>query len=162
HSQSNDGWWCHIPGLRVAVPSTPEDVVGLFWAAMQDPDPSLILIPKHLCRVPMLVQEYRPLPFGQAALRRTGEDVTVVAWGNCVTWAYEAAEGLAAENIALEIIDLRTLVPCDWQTVAQSLRKPGRLVVIHEDSKTCGFGQAVISEMSSHSEWFNYLLAPPQ
>ena len=162
HSQSNDGWWCHIPGLRVAIPSTPEDAVGLFWAAMEDQDPSLILLPKHIFRVRMRVTEYEPLPFGQAAIRRTGNDVTVVSWGNCLKLAHEAADYLAQEGISVEIIDLRTLVPCDWQTVANSLSKTGRLVVIHEDSRTCGFGQAVISEMTSHPEWFNYFFSPPQ
>lgn len=162
HSQSNDGWWCHIPGLRVAIPSTPADVVGLFWAAMQDNDPSLILIPKHTFRVRMDSQGYQPIPFGKAAIRRQGDDVTVVSWGNCVALANQAADHLAKEGISVELIDLRTLVPCDWQSIANSLSKTGRLVVIHEDNRTCGFGQAVISEMTSNPEWFNYFFSPPQ
>ncbi|GBC94141.1 2-oxoisovalerate dehydrogenase subunit beta [bacterium HR15] len=162
HSQSNDGWWAHIPGLRVAIPSTPEDAAGLFWAAIQDPDPSLILIPKHIFRVRHPVREYKALPFGKAAIRREGKDVTVVAWGNTLELAEQAAERLAPEGISLEIIDLRTLVPCDWETIEQSLAKTGRLVVIHEDSRTCGFGQAIITEMTSVPERFNLLLSPPQ
>jgi 2-oxoisovalerate dehydrogenase E1 component len=76
--------------------------------------------------------------------------------------AEQAAERLAPEGISLEIIDLRTLVPCDWQTIEESLAKTGRLVVIHEDSRTCGFGQAIITEMTSVPERFNLLLSPPQ
>lgn len=162
HSQSNDGWWAHTPGLRIAIPSTPEDAVGLFWAAIQDNDPSLLLIPKHIFRVRMPVREYTPLPFGQAAVRREGSDVTVVSWGNCLELAEQAAQQVQEEGISMEIIDLRTLVPCDWATIEASLQKTGRLIVIHEDNRTCGFGQAIVTEMTAHPDRFNLLLSPPQ
>jgi 2-oxoisovalerate dehydrogenase E1 component len=162
HSQSNDGWWAHTPGIRVAIPSTPEDIAGLFWAAIQDDDPTLLLIPKHIFRVRMPVQAYRPIPFGKAAIRREGIDVTVVAWGNTLELAFQAAEQFAQQGVSLEIIDPRTLVPFDWETVEQSLAKTGRLVVIHEGNRTCGFGQAIITEMTSVPERFNLLLSPPQ
>ena len=162
HSQSNDGWWAHTPGIRVAIPSTPEDIAGLFWAAIQDDDPTLLLIPKHIFRVRMPVQAYRAIPFGKAAIRREGTDVTVVAWGNTLELAFQAAEQFAQQGVSLEIIDPRTLVPFDWETVEQSLAKTGRLVVIHEDNRTCGFGQAIITEMTSIPERFNLLLSPPQ
>jgi 2-oxoisovalerate dehydrogenase E1 component len=162
HSQSNDGWWAHTPGIRIAIPSTPEDIVGLFWTAIQDDDPTLLLIPKHIFRVRMPVQAYRAIPFGKAAIRREGADVTVVAWGNTLELAFQAAEQFAQQGISLEIIDPRTLVPFDWETVEQSLAKTGRLVVIHEDNRTCGFGQAIITEMTSVPERFNKLLSPPQ
>jgi len=162
HSQSNDGWWAHTPGIRVAIPSTPEDIVGLFWTAIQDDDPTLLLIPKHIFRVRMPVQAYRAIPFGKAAVRREGTDVTVVAWGNTLELAFQAAEQFAQQGVSLEIIDPRTLVPFDWETVEQSLAKTGRLVVIHEDNRTCGFGQAIITEMTSVPERFNTLLSPPQ
>jgi 2-oxoisovalerate dehydrogenase E1 component len=162
HSQSNDGWWAHTPGIRVAIPSTPEDLAGLFWAAIQDDDPTLLLIPKHIFRVRMPVQAYRAIPFGKAAIRREGTDVTVVAWGNTLELAFQAAEQFAQQGVSLEIIDPRTLVPFDWETVEQSLAKTGRLVVIHEDNRTCGFGQAIITEMTSVPERFNMLLSPPQ
>jgi 2-oxoisovalerate dehydrogenase E1 component len=162
HSQSNDGWWAHTPGIRVAIPSTPEDLAGLFWAAIQDDDPTLLLIPKHIFRVRMPVQAYRAIPFGKAAIRREGTDVTVVAWGNTLELAFQAAEQFAQQGVSLEIIDPRTLVPFDWETVEQSLAKTGRLVVIHEDNRTCGFGQAIIAEMTSVPERFNLLLSPPQ
>lgn len=83
HSQSNEGWWAHSPGIRVAIPSTPADTVGLFWAALQDEDPSLILLPKHIFRMRMRVEHHDVVPFGKAAIRREGRDVTVVSWGNC-------------------------------------------------------------------------------
>jgi 2-oxoisovalerate dehydrogenase E1 component len=162
HSQSNDGWWAHTPGIRVAIPSTPEDIAGLFWAAIQDDDPTLLLIPKHIFRVRMPVQAYRAIPFGKAAIRREGTDVTVVAWGNTLELAFQAAEQFAQQGVSLEIIDPRTLVPFDWETVEGSLAKTGRLVVIHEDNRTCGFGQAIITEMTSAPERFNTLLSPPQ
>jgi 2-oxoisovalerate dehydrogenase E1 component len=162
HSQSNDGWWAHTPGIRVAIPSTPEDIAGLFWAAIQDDDPTLLLIPKHIFRVRVPVQAYRAIPFGKAAIRREGTDVTVVAWGNTLELAFQAAEQFAQQGVSLEIIDPRTLVPFDWETVEQSLAKTGRLVVIHEDNRTCGFGQAIITEMTSAPERFNLLLSPPQ
>jgi 2-oxoisovalerate dehydrogenase E1 component len=162
HSQSNDGWWAHTPGIRVAIPSTPEDIAGLFWAAIQDDDPTMFLIPKHIFRVRMPVQAYRAIPFGKAAIRREGTDVTVVAWGNTLELAFQAAEQFAQQGVSLEIIDPRTLVPFDWETVEQSLAKTGRLVVIHEDNRTCGFGQAIITEMTSVPERFNMFLSPPQ
>lgn len=162
HSQSNEGWWAHIPGLRVAVPSTPEDAVGLFWAAFQDEDPSLILIPKHIFRRRVPVREFQTLPFGRAAVRREGQDVTVVAWGNGLELAEGAAQLVHSHGISVEIIDLISLVPCDWQTVENSLAKTGRLVVVHEDNRTCGFGEAVIAEMVSSPLRFNHLLSPPQ
>lgn len=162
HSQSNDGWWAHTPGLRVAIPSTPEDAVGLFWAALQDEDPSLVLIPKHLCRVRMPAERFDVIPFGHAAVRRVGDDVTLVSWGNGRELAEKAAQRMASEGVSVEVIDLRTLVPCDWPSIERSLQKTGRLVVVHEDNRTCGFGQAVISEMTSRPECFDLLLSPPQ
>lgn len=162
HSQSNDGWWAHIPGLRVAIPSTPEDAAGLFWAAMQDEDPSLILVPKHVFRVRMPARPNVAVPFGKAAIRKEGSDVSLVSWGNCVDLSLQAAESLAAEGISAEVLDLRTIVPCDWRAIEESLAKTGRLVVVHEDTRTCGFGQAIIAEMTDHPQRFYTLNAPPQ
>ena len=162
HSQSNEGWWAHIPGIRVAVPSTPADAVGLFWSAFQDQDPSLILIPKHLLRVRMPVESYEDIRWGSAAIRQEGCDVTVVSWGNCIELAQQAAQAISQEGVSVEIIDLRTLVPCDWETIEQSLAKTGRLVVVTEDSSTCSFGQAVIAQMASMPRRFHCLLSGPQ
>jgi 2-oxoisovalerate dehydrogenase E1 component len=162
HSQSNDGWWAHTPGIQVAVPSTPEDAAGLFWTALHSEDPSLILIPKHLMRLRKPVLEYRPVPFGQAGLRREGTDCTIVSWGNCLEIAEQAALQMDLEGVGVEIIDLRTLVPCDWSAIERSLSKTGRLVAVHEDNRTCGFGEAVIAEMTVDPKRFQLLLAPPQ
>ena len=162
HSQANDGWWAHTPGLHIAIPSTPQDAVGLFWSAFESDDPCLVLIPKHVFRVRQTVERFEPVPFGQARIRRAGTDVTVVSWGNCVALAEEAATQLADEGISLEIIDPRTLVPCDWASIERSVAKTGRLVVVHEDNRTCGFGEAVITEMTTHPHRFDQLLSPPQ
>ncbi|MFN8008995.1 MAG: thiamine pyrophosphate-dependent enzyme [Terriglobia bacterium] len=162
HSQSNDGWWAHTPGLRIAIPSTPADAVGLFWAAFQDEDPSLILIPKHLFRARVKTNQFEAFPFGKAVVRRVGSDVTLVSWGSCMDLVYQAAEAMAEEGVSVEVIDLRTLVPCDWETIELSLRKTGRLVVVHEDNRTCGFGQAIITEMTAQPERFQLLLSSPQ
>lgn len=162
HSQSNDGWWAHIPGMRTAIPSTPEDVVGLFWSAFQDEDPSLILIPKHIFRIKMPQSKYEAIPFGKAAVRREGSDVTIVSWGNCLELAEAAANQAQEEGVSVEIIDLRTIQPWDEETVEKSLAKTGRLVVVHEDQRTCGLGATVVTEMVSHAHRFNSLLAPPQ
>jgi 2-oxoisovalerate dehydrogenase E1 component len=162
HSQSNDGWWAHTPGIKVAIPSTPEDAAGLFWTAFEADDPSLILLPKHLFRIRVPARQCQPVPFGKAVVRREGHDVTVVSWGNCLELAEQAAQQCERDGVSLEIIDLRTLVPCDWQTLEASLAKTGRLVVIHEDNRTCGFGQAVITEMVSDPQRFNFFFSSPQ
>ncbi len=159
HSQSNEGFWTHIPGLRVAVPSTPEDLVGLCWTALHEEDPTLLLIPKHMMRVRHEISA-RSIGFGQARVVRAGGDVTVVAWGNCLEIALQAAEELAA-RCSVEVVDLISLVPCDWATIDTSLAKTGRLVVVNEDARTGCFGQTVIAEMVASQERFNRLLSPP-
>ena len=88
--------------------------------------------------------------------------MTLVSWGNGTELAEKAAQRMAAEGVSVEVIDLRTLVPCDWASIERSLHKTGRLVVVHEDNRTCGFGQAVIAEMTSQPDRFDLLLSPPQ
>lgn len=162
HSQSNDGWWTHIPGLRVAVPSTPQDTIGLFWAAFQDSDPSLILIPKHIFRIKALVSDVKAIPFGQARIVQSGADITIVGWGNAIELIKKANEILAVQGISIEIIDLRTLIPCDWDTISQSVAKTGRLVVVQEDNKTSSFGASIITQVVTNQLYFNSLCAAPQ
>jgi len=159
HSHSSESSLAHVPGIRVAIPSTPEDAAGLFWTAIHGEDPSFILIPKHIFRIQMDVLKADPVPFGKAKVISEGDDVTLVTWGNCIELAHEAA---AAVNARVEIIDLRSIVPCDYETIVKSLEKTGRLVVVHEDNRTCGFGQAIISEMMSVPERWNLFLSPPQ
>src|SRR5581483_1628283 len=102
------------------------------------------------------------IPLGRAAVRRTGQDVTLVTWGNCLELAEAAADHIQDEGVSVEIIDLRCIAPCDYATIAESLRHTGRLVVVHEDARTTGFGQCLIAEMVSKPERFNLFLSPPQ
>jgi 2-oxoisovalerate dehydrogenase E1 component len=163
HSESNEGLWAHIHGINVVVPSTAEDAAGLLWTAINGNDPTLFLLPKHIFRKRMPVHpECEPLPLGKAAIRRAGNDVTLVSWGNCMELAEEAAERMEDEGVSVEVIDLRCIAPCDYETVAQSLSHTGRLVVVHEDARTTGFGQALIAEMTSKPERFNLFLSAPQ
>jgi len=161
HSQANEAYLAHTPGIKVAIPSTPEDAAGLFWTAIQGDDPHFILIPKHIFRKQMDVTNVEPVPFGKAKVVREGSDVTLVSWGNCLELADEAATKLAGE-CSVEIIDLRSIVPCDYETITQSVSKTGRLVVVHEDNRTGGFGQTVIAEMTRIPERWNLFLSPPQ
>lgn len=162
HSQSNDGWWTHIPGLRVAVPSTSEDTLGLFLSAFQDSDPSLILIPKHVFRIKSQINSSQPIRFGQAKIVKKGKDITIVGWGNSIELIQKASEEVKKQGISVEIIDLRTLVPCDWKTIVESLAKTGRLIVVQEDSKTSSFGSSIITQMVTTQSFFNYLYCAPK
>lgn len=159
HSQANEAAFAHWPGIKVAIPSTPEDAAGLFWTAMHGEDPAIILVPKHIFRKRVPVGSVAPVSFGTARLVREGTDVTLVAWGNTVELAELAADKADA---SVEIIDLRSVVPCDHEGVARSLEKTGRLVVVQEDIRTGGFGQTLIQELVGNPEWFNLLLASPQ
>lgn len=161
HSQSNEGGLAHIPGIKIAIPSTPQDAAGLFWSAAHADDPCFILVPKHIFRKRVEVGIVEPVPFGKAKVVREGNDVTIVTWGNTLEIAHEVADKMAGEA-SIEIIDLRSIVPCDYETIAASLEKTGRLVVIQEDVRTCGFGQSVIAEVTSRPDIFNTLLASPQ
>lgn len=159
HSQSNEAMLAHVPGLRIAIPSTPEDAAGLMWTAMHGQGPTFVLVPKHIFRKNVEVSAMNAVPFGKARTVKEGTDVTMVAWGNCIELAMEAAE---KSDHSIEVIDLRTLVPCDYEAIASSVAKTGRLVVVHEDTRTCGFGQSVIAEMTNRPERFNLFLSAPQ
>jgi 2-oxoisovalerate dehydrogenase E1 component len=162
HSQANEASFAHVPGLRVVVPSTPEDAAGLIWTAMHSEDPTIYLIPKHLFRQQMDVPtEVGAVPFGKARIRRPGKDVTVVAWGNCMEQALEAAKALE-EEASVEVIDLRSIVPWDRETIAKSLAKTGRLVIVQEDAESCSVGQMIISNMTSNPDTFCHFISPPQ
>ncbi|MGB9868064.1 MAG: alpha-ketoacid dehydrogenase subunit beta [Bacillota bacterium] len=139
HSQSLHAWAVHVPGLKVAIPSTPYDAKGLLKTAIRDDNPVLFLEHKFLYTTEGEVpEEEYTVPFGKAAVRRTGKDVTVVATSKLVEKALRVAERLAGEGIDVEVIDPRTLVPYDRATVAESVRKTGRLVVCDEGYETCG------------------------
>ncbi len=159
HSHSNEASLAHVQGIRVAIPSTPEDAAGLLWTAIHAEDPCFVLVPKHIFRKQMDVENAVPVPFGKAKVVRAGSDVTLVTWGNCLELAHEAA---AQVNASVEIIDLRSIVPCDYDTIVASLEKTGRLVVVHEDNRTAGFGQTIVAEITSVPERWNLFLSPPQ
>jgi 2-oxoisovalerate dehydrogenase E1 component len=159
HSQSNEASLAHVPGLRVAIPSTPQDAAGLLWSAIHGDDPTFVLVPKHIFRMQIEVDNVEPVPFGVANVVQEGSDVTIVTYGNTMELVHEA---VAKSGASCEIIDLRSIVPCDYETITRSVAKTGRLVVVHEDTKTCGFGQSIISEMVSVPERFNLFLSPPQ
>jgi 2-oxoisovalerate dehydrogenase E1 component len=162
HSQANESAFAHVPGLRVVVPSTPEDAAGLMWTAMRAEDPTIYLIPKHLFRQQMdVAPTVEPVPFGKAKVRRAGKEVTVVSWGNCIEPSLQAAE-LLSDEISVEVIDLRSIVPWDRETIAASLEKTGRLVVVQEDAESCSVGQMIIANLTSAQETFCHFLSPPQ
>ena len=161
HSQSPEAWFCHVPGLKVVVPGTPADAKGLLRAAIADPNPVVVFEHKMLYRAmrgPVPAGDYA-VPLGRARIDRAGRDLTIVTWGVGVTWAREAAERWAERGVEAEILDLRTLVPWDRETVAASLRKTGRLVVLHEAARTGGFGGEVAAELVETG--FEWLDAPP-
>jgi 2-oxoisovalerate dehydrogenase E1 component len=160
HSQSNEAFWTHIPGLRVVVPSSPEDLAGILWTALHEDDPTLLLVPKHIMRVRHRAAEARAVGFGRGRIIQPGSDVTVVAWGNCVELARQAAEDLISE-CSVEIVDPISLVPCDWEMIELSIAKTGRLVVISEDARTSSFGQAIVAHVVGSQDQFNRFLSPP-
>ncbi|MFQ5734488.1 MAG: thiamine pyrophosphate-dependent enzyme [Planctomycetaceae bacterium] len=162
HSQSNEALFAHVPGLRVVVPSTPEDAAGLMWTAMNAEDPTIFLGPKHLFRRPMPVGEDVPaVPFGSARIRRDGTDVSLVTWGNATEVSLAAAKD-AEEIASVEVIDLRSIQPWDKHTIQQSLAKTGRLIVVQEDARSCSAGQMIVSELTEDPEsWYSFV-SPPQ
>jgi acetoin:2,6-dichlorophenolindophenol oxidoreductase subunit beta len=160
HSQSLEAWMAHIPGLKVVQPSTAYDAKGLLKAAMDDDNPVIFyehkLLYRTQCEVP---EEQYSIPLGKADIKRKGKDVTIVATAIMVHKALEAAVELEKEGIDVEIIDPRTLVPLDEDTIVESVKKTGRLIVVHEAVKRGGFGGEIAS-MIAESEAFDYLDAP--
>ena len=160
HSQSLEAWFCHIPGLKVVTPSTPADAKGLLKSAIRDDNPVIFLEHKALYFSKGHVsQDEYTIPLGQAAIRRPGKDVTIVGVHTMVGKALQSAERLAEEGIELEVIDPRTLVPLDEQTIIESVKKTGRLIVSHEAHTRGGYGAEIISRVIEAA--FDYLDAPP-
>jgi len=161
HSQSLEAHFTHIPGIKVALPATPYDAKGLLKSAIRDPDPVIVIEHKLLynTRGPVPEGEYL-IPLGVADVKRSGRDVTVIAVSRTVLHALEAAEMLAGEEIDAEVIDLRTTVPLDVETVIRSVWKTGHVVVAHESHRTCGVGAEIAARIME--EAFDYLDAPVQ
>jgi pyruvate dehydrogenase E1 component beta subunit len=133
HSHSLEGWFCHIPGIKVLAPATVEDARGMLWPALQDPDPVLIFEHGTLYAMPgTLDAEPAPVDISTAAVRRPGSDVSLITYGGTLFKTLEAAETLAAEGIDAEVIDLRVLRPLDDATIMDSVRRTHRVVVVDE------------------------------
>jgi pyruvate dehydrogenase E1 component beta subunit len=147
HSDSPEAILAHIPGLKVVIPATPFEAKGLLLSSIRDPDPIIFMEPKRIYRA---IREEVPegdytIPLGKARMVQEGKDVTVIAWGAMVREVLSAAEQLKADKIDMEIIDLRTISPIDVETIANSVRKTGRAVIVHEAPKTCGLGAEIIA-----------------
>jgi 2-oxoisovalerate dehydrogenase E1 component beta subunit len=160
HSQNPESSFAHIPGLKIVCPSTPEDAKGLLVSAIADPNPVLFFEHKHLYRrvkgeVP---DERYATPFGEARTHRQGEDISVITWGAMVHTATEAAEQLEREDVSVEVLDLRTLIPWDRGAVLESVRRTSKVLVLHEDTRTGGFGAEIAATIAE--EAFEHLDAP--
>ena len=173
HSQSPEALFTHVAGLKVVIPSTPYDAKGLLVAAIEDPDPVIFLEPKRIYNGPFygdhagtsvnwsshpageVPEEHYTVPLGKAAVTRSGSDVTVLTYG---TMVYVAEAAVKAAGLDAEIIDLRTLLPLDLETIRASVEKTGRCVVVHEATRTSGFGAELIAEVQEACFW--HLKAP--
>jgi 2-oxoisovalerate dehydrogenase E1 component beta subunit len=173
HSQSPEAFFAHMPGIKTVIPSNPHDAKGLLIAAIEDPDPVLFFEPKRIYNGPFdgfydrpvtpwakdpradVPEGHYTVPLGQAAIARAGEAVTVLAYGTMVHVALATA---AAEGIDAEVIDLRTIVPLDIAAIEQSVRKTGRCVVLHEATRTAGFGAELAALVQERC--FYHLEAP--
>jgi len=160
NSQNPESSFAHIPGLKCVCPATPEDAKGLLASAIQDPSPVLYFEHKHLYRrIKAEVPDERiTVPIGKARTHQEGDDVSVVTWGAMVYTAEEAAQQLDADGVSVEILDLRTLVPWDKQAVLESARKTSKVLVLHEDTHTGGFGGEIAATIAE--EAFEDLDAP--
>jgi pyruvate/2-oxoglutarate/acetoin dehydrogenase E1 component len=159
HAQQLESWFVHVPGLKVVFASTPEDVRGLLWSSIQDPNPVVFF--EHRTLYPLkgeVPEELEPIPLGKARVHREGKDVTVVATGRLVHEALQAAEQAEEDDISVEVVDPRTLQPLDEQTILDSVKKTTRCVTAHEAVTRGGFG-AELASVIQHGA-FDWLDAP--
>ena len=162
HSQSPEALFIHVAGLKVVCPSNPHDAKGLLLASIRDPDPVLFFEPKRIYRAAKgdVPEGDYTVPLTKAAIVRPGKHVTVIAWGAMLYEAIAAADQAKEKGIECEIIDLRTLWPVDIETIVESVKKTGRVVVVHEAPRTCGFGAELITLIGEKA--FLHLEAPPR
>ncbi len=159
HSHNLEAWAAHCPGLKVVMPATAADAKGLLKSAIRDDNPVIFIEHMGLYFAPMPVPEEEYLtPIGQADIKRPGRDVTVVAWSSMLGVAFAAAAKLAEEGVEVEIVDLRSLLPLDTKTLLTSVRKTGRMVVLHEATRTGGFAGEVAAVVMEQA--FDSLKAP--
>jgi 2-oxoisovalerate dehydrogenase E1 component len=162
HSQSGVSIFAHTPGIRIVFPSNAEDAAGLLRTAIRCDDPVLFCEHKHLYRQPYNKRPYPGadymIPFGKAAVPRDGSDVVVFTWGALVQRSLLAAQQAERDRISVAVIDLRSLIPYDWETISAYTRKTNRVVIAHEDQLTCGFGAEIAARVAD--ELFGFLDAP--
>jgi 2-oxoisovalerate dehydrogenase E1 component beta subunit len=160
HSQNPESSFAHIPGLKCVCPATPADAKGLLVAAIEDPNPVLFFEHKHLYRriTGEVPDERYSTPIGEARIHQEGEEITLVTWGAMVYTAEEAAAELP--DVSVEIVDLRSVLPWDKQAVLESVRKTSKVLVLHEDTHTGGFGAEIAATIAE--EAFEHLDAPPK
>jgi pyruvate dehydrogenase E1 component beta subunit len=161
HSQSPESLFINVAGLKVVCPSNPFDAKGLLLSSIRDPDPVLFFEPKRIYRVAKgeVPEGDYTVPLEKAALAREGNDITVLAWGAMLYEALAAAEETSQQGIQCDVIDLRTLWPVDIDAIVASVRKTGRVVIVHEAPKTCGFGAELVALINEKA--FDHLQAPP-
>lgn len=161
HSQSLESWFNHVPGLKIVAPYTPADCKGLLKAAIRDNNPVLFFENKRTYAVKGEVPDEEDyfVEIGKAAIAREGTDITLLTYSSMVKTCLQAAEKLGQEGISCEVIDLRTLLPLDYDTVMKSIEKTGRVVVVHEASKRGGIGSDIVAEINERG--FDFLDAPP-
>ena len=162
HSESPENFYIHSQGLKVVIPSNPEDAKGLLLSSIRDPDPVIFLEPKKLYRsfkedVP---DEQYEVPLGEAQQLREGEDISLITWGATTKVCEEAAEDLENEGISVDLLDLRTLAPVDEDAIIESVKKTNRAVIAHESPKTGGFGAELVSRIQEEAIY--HLEAPIQ
>ncbi|CAM3112693.1 alpha-ketoacid dehydrogenase subunit beta [Vibrio neptunius] len=162
HSESIEALFAHIPGFRVVIPSSPQRAYGLLLAAIRSNDPVMFFEPKRIYRTVKsnVIDNGEALPLDSCFTLRKGRDVTLVTWGACVVESLQAAQALSEQGIEAEVIDLASIKPIDMDTILKSLDKTGRLLVVHEASKTCGVGAEIIARAAEHA--MCTLKAPPK
>lgn len=150
HSESTEAIYAHVPGLKVVIPADPYEAKGLLISAIRDPDPVVFFEPARIYRAIKtdVPEELYTIPLGKARVVREGADVTAIAWGAHVRTLREAAQRLEDEGVAdVEIIDVRTLAPLDYETIVSSVIKTGRAIIVHEAPRTCGFGAEISAQI---------------
>jgi pyruvate dehydrogenase E1 component beta subunit len=161
HSQSPEAQFIHVAGLKVVCPSNPADAKGLLLASIRDPDPVMFFEPKRVYRAAKgdVPEGDYTVPIGKAAVVKEGQHLTIVTWGAMLYESLDAANRASEQGIDVEVVDLRTLWPLDIETVVASVKKTGRLVVVHEAPKSCGFGAEIVALVNEKA--FLHLEAPP-